>query len=374
MSTVAYQGPLLDYSGYGEANRHFVAALQAAGVGVAGQLVAYSKDRADYGTLGPVVEQALQNRDHYKIKILHVTPDEIERLSEPGKYQIAHFFWETDKIPPAFVDGLNRVDEIWTGSEANKAAIKRGGVDKPVYIFPQPIETDRVWPEKYQLPNFDGFLFYSIFEWTDRKNPAALLRAYYQAFQKTDNVGLLIKTYFRNFNLSNKRMIRDQLHKIQAEFGGAENTPPVFLYLDLMDRQQIMRLHSTGDVYVSAHRGEGWGVPQVEAMLCGNMVISTGFGGVHEYMDNGVDAVLLPYKLQPLRGMEHASHFYTTDQRWAEIKVEDLAAAMNKAYKQPAAAREAIAEAGQQLVHNEFNLRAVGERMAQRIAEIEAAL
>lgn len=42
---------LLDYSGYGEANRHFVAALKAAGVDVHGELVAYSKERADYGTL-----------------------------------------------------------------------------------------------------------------------------------------------------------------------------------------------------------------------------------------------------------------------------------------------------------------------------------
>jgi glycosyltransferase involved in cell wall biosynthesis len=372
--TIAYQGPLLDYSGYGEANRHFVAALEAAGVDVAGELVAYSKDRADYGTLGPIVTKALQNKSHYKIKVIHTTPDEIERLKTPGKYHIAHFFWETDKIPKVFADGLNLVDEIWTGSEANKAAIIKGGVDKPVYIFPQPIETEREWPAKYELPGFDGFLFYSVFEWTDRKNPEALLRAYYTAFKKTDNVGLLLKTYFRNFNLSNKRMIRAAVAKVQAEFGGAENCPPVFLYLDLMDRQQIMRLHATGDVYVSAHRGEGWGVPQVEAMLAGHMIISTGFGGVHEYLKDEKNAMLIPYKLQPLKGMDHASHFYANDQRWAEIDHTVLGRVMQETYARPAAWRQKIAKAGHKVTVDKFNLERVGGLMAKRLAEIEESL
>lgn len=372
--TVAYQGPMLDYSGYGEANRHFVAALDAAGVDVAGELVAYSRDKADYGTLGPIVTKALQNKAHYKIKIMHTTPDEFERLKTPGKYHIAHFFWETDKIPQVFADGLNLVDEIWTGSEANKAAIIKGGVDKPVHIIPQPIETEREWPAKYELPDFDGFLFYSVFEWTDRKNPEALLRAYYTAFKKTDNVGLLLKTYFRNFNLSNKRMIRQAVAKVQAEFGGPENVPPVFLYLDLMDRQQIMRLHATGDVYVSAHRGEGWGVPQVEAMLAGHMIISTGFGGMHEYVENGKNAILIPYKMQPLKGMAHSSHFYSNDQRWAEIEVKDLAVAMDAAYRSPSDKVAKVAKAGHDLVVDQFNLQRVGKLMADRLAEIEETL
>lgn len=371
--TVAYQGPLLDYSGYGEANRHFVAALQAAGVDVAGELVAYSKDRADYGTLGPVVTSALQNKSHYKIKIIHTTPDEIERLKTPGKYHIAHFFWETDKIPKVFADGLNLVDEVWTGSLANKEAIIKGGVDKPIHIFPQPIETEREWPPRYELPEFDGFLFYSIFEWTDRKNPEALLRAYYSAFKKTDKVGLLIKTYFRNFTLSNKRMIRSAIHKIQEEFGGAENTPPVFVYLDLMDRQQIMRLHATGDVFVSAHRGEGWGVPQAEAMLAGNMVISTGYGGIHEWVADKQHAILLGYKLQPLKGMSHASHFYSSDQRWADIDTAHMQRALHMAYTNRAMT-DKIAKAGQARVLDQFNLERVGKLMAERLREIEATL
>lgn len=370
---VCYQGPLLDYSGYGEANRHFVAALIAAGVDVTAELVTYAKERADYGTLGPIVTKALQNRAHYKIKIMHTTPDEFERLKEPGKYHIAHFFWETDKLPEVFVQGLNLVNEIWTGSEANKSAILKSGVDKPVHIIPQPIETEREWPASYELPGIPAFTFYSIFEWTDRKNPAALLRAYYGEFRKDENVCLLIKTYFRNFNLSNKRMIRDTISKIQAEFGGPENTPPVFVYLDLMDRQQIMRFHMTGDCYVSAHRGEGWGVPQAEAMLAGRPIISTGYGGIHEYLEAGKNAMLIKYTMVPLKGMDHSSHFYTNDQLWAEVDGLALRENIRFAFNNPEEMHK-IGVAGQTTVLEQFNLERVGGLMATRLAEIEASL
>lgn len=368
---VAYQGPLKDYSGYGEANRHAVAALYAAGVQVAAQLVRYTSEPSDFGSIGRLMDELLLNEVPYRIKIMHTTPDEFKRLMEPGKYHIAHFFWETDKIPKSYADGLNLVDEIWTGSQDNAAAIKAGGVDKPVYIYPQAIETDRDWPEPYQIADFNGTLFYSIFEWTDRKNPDALLKAFWKEFEGREDVGLLIKTYFRNFTLQNKKMIRSKIEMLKAQVG-IEKFPPVFLYLDLMDREQMMRIHRTGDIYVSAHRGEGWGVPQVEAALAGRPVISTGYGGCHEYFTKEA-MYRLPYQMVPLKGMSHAGNLYGSDQKWADVQIDDVQAAMAWAVDN-SKAREDMAEAGQLVVNDKFNLAAVGKLMADRLREIEEGL
>lgn len=371
---VAYQGPLKDYSGYGEANRHAVAALDAAGVNVCAKLVRYTSEPSDFGEMGKVVDRLIRNDDYYKIKIMHTTPDEFARLREPGKYHIAHFFWETDKIPKVFADGFSNVDEIWTGSQANVDAIKSMGVDKPVYIFPQATQTDRDWPPAYELAGLptDGFLFYSIFEWTDRKNPKALLDAYLSEFQNNEPVGLLLKTYFRNFTLQNKRLIRDKIAIIKSQLS-LKSYPQIFLYLDLMDRDQLMRIHSTGDCYVSAHRGEGWGVPQVEAMLAGNPVISTNYGGVHEFLKNDDTAKLLSNKMIPLRGMDHSQHFYTPDQKWAEVDQKELRKAMRWAYENRDEAAQMGARGSKSAVE-QFNFETVGKMMADRLKEIEASL
>jgi glycosyltransferase involved in cell wall biosynthesis len=362
---------MFDYSGYGETSRHHLAALVSVGIKVNGELVRYTSEPSDYGKMTQIVKDSLAEQGSYRIKLIHTTPDEYKRLVEPGKYNIGLFYWETDRVPKAYADGLNLVDEIWTGSVDNLNAIRAGGVEKPVYIFPQPIETDRAWPEPYELPDFDGKLFYSIFEWTDRKNPETLLQAFWKEFEGRSDVGLLIKTYFRNFTLQNKKMIRDKINGLKAQ-SSIKEFPPTYLYLDLMDREQIMRLHKTGDIYVSAHRGEGWGVPQVEAALAGNAVISTGYGGCHDYFDN--DSMRrLPYTMKHLRGMDHAGNLYTPEQRWADVDIVDLRDAMAWTINSPVESNK-MAKMGTQVVKEKFGLEVVGNLMADRLITVSEGL
>lgn len=371
---VCYLGPLKDYSGYGEANRHFVAALDEAGVTVIPELVSYSREASDFGALGARLEPLYANKADYRIKILHTTPNVFKRYIEPGKYHIAHFFWETDLVPPAFADGLRLCDEIWTGSEANKKAILSAGVDKPVHIFPQAIEVDRAPVEPFLTPGIkeDALIFYSIFEWTDRKNPAGLLQAYWEEFQDDENVALIIKTYFNGFGLGSRRMIRQQVEHLKSR-SGLSKFPPVFLYLDLMDRAEIERLHATGHVYVSAHRGEGWGVPQVEAALSGNAMIATGYGGCHEYFTDGSNAVIIPFDMTRLKGMEHSSQWYTSDQHWAEPDMDAFRAALRDSYENPQKMQK-IGKKAQNFVKKTFNFGTVGKMLADRLKEIERTL
>lgn len=373
---ICYLGPLRDYSGYGEANRHIVAALDAAGVNVIASLVSYASENSEFGPLGETVTRLLANSGDYKIKFIHTTPDQYKRHMEEGKFHIGHFFWETDVVPHEYARGLELMDEIWTGSKANAAAIKKAGVKTPVFIFPQPIEIDREWGEPYIIPDFqaEDYLFYSIFEWTERKNPEALLTAYWRQFQENQKVGLLIKTYFRNFSLSSKQEIHRHIRKIKEKCAseyGITNFAPVFVYLDLMDRQHINRLHKTGDAFVSAHRGEGWGVPQVEAALAGNLVISTGYGGCHEYFSDSKNALILDYEMVPVAGMDHAENLYSSDQNWAEVDSADLMRSLQFAFDGRA---KHIATEGHRLVREQFNFKKVGDAMMERLKVIEAAL
>lgn len=369
---VAYCGPLFDYSGYGEANRHAAAALHIAGVNVIGQVVRYTADPSDFGTLGQIVEGLTHNKGDYRIKILHTTPDQYKKYMEPGKYHIGHFFWETDTVPEDFAKGLALMDEIWTGSEANADAIRKAVPDSIIRIYPQAIETVRDFSmDPYELPDFDGHLFYSIFEWTDRKNPLGLLDAYYREFQNGENVGLLIKTYFKNFDYVNKRMIRQQIEEFKLK-SGLEKFPRVFLYLDLMDRHHISRLHVTGDTYVSPHRGEGWGLPIVEAALAGNPVIATGYGGAPEWMKKNNAGMILDYTMVPLDGMSHSARWYDRAQKWAEPDQEAIRANMRLAYENGPEIIN-MAARGQAYVMENFALGPVGAEMAGRLERITSA-
>jgi hypothetical protein len=78
---IKYTGCAKDYSGYGEAVRHDIAALHQAGVEVSTEIPMYVHEIADFGFLGRLAT-SLENRhqqwelsDTYRIKILHTTPN-----------------------------------------------------------------------------------------------------------------------------------------------------------------------------------------------------------------------------------------------------------------------------------------------------------
>lgn len=375
MTTVCYQGPLHDFSGYGEACRNIVSALDHVGVNVVGRSLRYSSvTGVDFGATGTVVDACCSKSDSYRIKVLHVTPDEIPRLLNPDDYNVATVFWETDRLPPVFVAGLKDVNEIWTGSSANVDALRKSGITKPVFVFPQPMTTDIYCVEPYnssQTDGFTGWLFYSIFEYTNRKNPELLLHAYLNEFTQGENVGLLLKTYFQSFTPTNFAKIRDRVIDIVAEHGVP--SAKVFLELNPLSYSQIQGIHKRGDCYVTAHRGEGWGLPTVEAMSNGNPAITTGYGGCAEYITDWMNGLKLPYTMIPVTGMEHNLRYYQPDQNWASVTEQDLRDKLRYAWEHQDVMTK-IGESGRTLVRDRFNYTTVGDMMKQRLAAIEASL
>lgn len=366
---VKYTGPALDYSGYGEANRHDIAALHSAGIGIKTQIPKYTLEIADFGRLGELCASLQETPIDYDIQIIHTTPNVYQQYMEPGKYHIGRAFWETDKVPLDFALNLQRMDEIWTGSEFNKQAMVNAGITQPIYIIPEAIDPIAPIAKPYLDPAPGCFKFYSIFEWTERKNPNALLEAYFLEFQNEDNVFLAMKTYVDNFTPEKKMEIRTMIRKVKNRLN-LPRFPKAGIYTNLMDRHQVYRFHNTFDCFVSAHRGEGWGIPQMEAMLTEHPIISTNCGGIHEYLTDGKDAMLIPYKLVPLVDNTRNRQWYTPDQKWADCDIPTLRQAMRKMYQKQDLAKE-IGLNAKLTVISKFSFRAVGERMLDRLMTIQ---
>lgn len=364
-----YVSPCLDYSGYGEAARHDIGALVSAGINVTCKIPHYTNETTDFGQLGEMVK-SLENLDlPYRIKVIHTTPDQFAKYYEEGKYHIGRVIWETDKLPPDFAQGCELMDEIWTASEFNKQAIINAGVTKPIYVIQEAIDVnfDISSVNPFMCGADPYFSFYSIFEWTERKNPDALLRSYWTEFGKQDNVCLVLKTYVDSFSVAKRREITLALNAIKASLG-LDYYAPVFLYRDLLQRGQMYRFHKSFNCYVSTHRGEGWGVPQTEAMLLGKPIISTDLGGVHEYAHDNIDAFLLPYTMAQVQNTRN-TQWYLPDQNWGQVQIDDVRAAMRHVYENQAEAIE-VGRRARDNVIEQLSLETVGKKMLERLQEI----
>lgn len=364
---VKYTGPWGDYSGMGEANRNYVMALDKVGVDVLPERTIHVKDIADYGRGFKRCYDLSKKSPDYLVKIIHTTPDLILQHIEPLKYHIGHFFWETDKIPTAWAWYLNLMNEVWTGSELGKENLKKSGVRAPIFVFPEAVDTEIGEPKKYErLKRSKDYLFYSIFDWTERKNPKALLQAYWKEFEKNQSVTLLLKTYYQGFNRAGAEYIKKTIRQWKEELD-QDIYPRVLLCTDLLSKEEVIRLHATGDCFVSAHRGEGWGIPQTEAMLFKNPVISTGYGGIHEWLTNE-QMFLVKWKIIPVFNMENAKH-YEPDQHWADIDISDLREKMRFVFENRQKAYH-IAQKATNFVNKTFCYETVGNMMKTRLEEI----
>lgn len=363
---IKFVSPALDYSGYGECSRHYIGAMLAAKINLTCRIPKYTKEQSDYDNLGKIANQLEDKPLNYGIVVVHTTPDQFKRYAEEDKYNIGMCFWETDTIPPDFAQGCMAMDEIWTGSEFNAQAIRNAGVDKPIHIIPEAIDADiqtsKIKPYKSKADK--SYTFYSIFEWTERKNPDALLRAYWQEFTEKDNVSLVIKTYLDDFTVAKRREISQAIGSIKTQCE-LDYYAPVYLYRDLMNRSQIYRLHKSFDCFVSTHRGEGWGIPQMEAMLMGKPIISSDLGGIHEYLTNKKDAVLLPVSMTSVTNTRNNS-WYLPEQKWGAVDIKDVREAMRWVYEHKDQASK-IGTNAAKTVNKEFSFEAVGKKIKERL-------
>lgn len=370
---IKYTGALKDYSGYGEAGRHDVLSLLSAGVGITAEIPKYTMELTDFGVMGNKCVECENLPLDYQIKILHVTPNVYPQYYEKGKYHIGRVIWETDKLPEDFAKGAELCDEIWTASEFNKKAIEKAGVTKPIYIIPEAIveNPEFVAIAPYTVENKTDYKFYSMFEWTERKNPLALLEIFWREFENVDGVSLTIKTYVDNFRPEKQKEIYDMIQGLKSRMG-LKKYAKVFLVMKLMDRHQIYRFHKTFDCFVSAHRGEGWGIPQMEAMYMGKPIISTNCGGVHDHLTHEV-AHLIDYKLVPLQGNTRNRQWYGTDQNWAEVDTDSFRKSMREVYENQKEAKE-MGKKAHNFVLKHFETKVVGKLMSDRLLQIEKNL
>lgn len=369
---VKYTGTFTDYSGYGQANRNFITALFLANIKTTTELVVQVQERGKFGWIGELCKALENNLIRYKIKIIHLTPDMYPRYMEAGKYHIGHLFWETDRLPKTWVAPCNQMDEIWTASEKQAQMIKASGVKVPIYWFPQPVEVTAAYKNltPYTLNGFNGFLFYSIFQWIERKNPKALVQAYWKAFSGKTDVGLLLKTYRVNYSPEENQLIKEDIYRWKQEVK-LDHYPRIFMLKKLMATPDMFRLHATGDAYVTTTRGEGWCIPAVEAMLMGNPVIGLDKTGFADYMS---EETYFPCKTKEEQVVQVPwIPWYTEEQNWLEISEPDLIKQMQWVYNNQIKAKE-VGSKAREFVEENFNFWAVGAKMRERLEEIESKL
>jgi len=356
---VVWRGPVQDMSGYGTASRGYVLALDRQGVDVKVEMYTQrgfpytgrGRPGRESGRLSALIgKRYAVNKP--KVLIWHGSPWLIDarNLKDTFDRIILNTVWETNRIPRAWVPVIRQFDCVCIPSMMNESAVRSSGVAVPVFVVPHGVDTHLFRPdnEKLRIHETDGkFVFVSVFDFQHRKNPETLLRAYWEQFQKHDNAVLVIKT----FPGTRKRpgvMPEAAIQEYKKRLGFGNGTAPLVVLPRRLDERMYRGLHALGDAFVLPTRGEGVGLPFLEALASGVPVIATRWGGQTDFA-NDRNSFLVDYRLEePMRSMgsKHAiaplyrGLFDSRDQLWAEADIHDLRRKMKQAFDNPELCRQ----------------------------------
>jgi glycosyltransferase involved in cell wall biosynthesis len=352
VTKINYCGAIYEVSGYGEFARYFIYALNKAGADIGVEPIVISPQKLDYGKKSKVCERLLNKGGKAQINVINMIPPLFKRYKKSNAINVGFTMWEADRLPPIWTKLCNEMDAIMTPCKWNVEVFKNSGVTVPIYHVPAGIDREEIPEKKYH--NSKTFRFYSIFQWLERKCPQGLVKAFMSEFTREDDVELVLKTYVRDKGQDNKRVLEQEIDRIRDEMKLKEKDhAPIRLITDLLSDKQMTELHQKSHCFVLPHRGEGWGMPHMSAMLHGRPVIATGYSGNMDFM-NEDNSFLIDYQLTPCCNVGAFAPFYNGRMWWAEPNLAELASVMRYVYQNQEPALD-LGKTGREHIIENFN-------------------
>jgi len=189
--------------------------------------------------------------------------------------------WEFGALPAEWLKQLARVDEVWAPSEyVRRVYVESGVAPQKVKVVPNGIDPERFHPNvaPLKLGTTKSFKFLFVGGTIHRKGPDLLLQAFLDSFTAADDVCLVIKDF------GGQSVYAGQTFEAQIKAAQSRpNAPEIFYLNEELSPEALPGLYTACDCLVHPYRGEGFGLPVLEAMACGLSVVVTGGGSTDDF-------------------------------------------------------------------------------------------
>lgn len=312
----------LNATGYGQSARDYIFALHS--------LNKYNISLDCFGVLDkkPITEDQFSVLNRMKdnnlgsnsVKIFHCLP-ELQNRKSRCHANISLVVYETYDPPSYWTSILNKSNAVIVPSWFNYELLNHSGLKVPLYRIPHCLDFDKYNINVTPSNSYSEFTFLFFASWKDRKGGEELIEAYFEEFDKNDNVRLVLKT--------NVQKARKYVSQLQGRYKKKE-LPPISFENNILKDNDLPNFFKSFDCLVLPTKGEGFGLPVLQSLAVGVPVITTYFSGLKDIVNNDNAVLIEPEGLILKRQMDNYPQF--ANKKWAFVSVRSIREKMRYAY------------------------------------------
>ncbi|MBR52374.1 hypothetical protein CMK19_01225 [Candidatus Poribacteria bacterium] len=348
---VIVRAPLLTISGYGVHSRQlFEWALSREDFEVSAQCLPWgvtpwliNKDDKD-GLVGQIMARSVDPTQQSKFDISF-------QIQLPNEWDpnIAQFnvgvtaAVETDRCHPSWIQNCNTMDLVIVPSQHTKnVLISSGQLTTPVVVVSESyynvIDSPDLEPLDVDFQTDFNFLVFGQFTGNnpenDRKNLFYTVKWLCEEFADNENVGIVLKVNSGRATKIDKAVTSKTLTQLLHQVRGDRKGPKIYLLHGNLSEEEIARLylHPKIKAMVSLTRGEGFGLPLLEAAASGLPVIATNWSGHMDFLGLG-KFIGVEHVLSPIHPSRIDHQIFVEGSRWASVSEKDAKKKVRKFYE-----------------------------------------
>jgi glycosyltransferase involved in cell wall biosynthesis len=382
------RAPLLSVSGYGVHSRQIFSFLENSEMNfeIETQIVNWGNtpwmidSDLENGMIGRIMSRtAGENTEPADVSIQVQLPDEWDSNLARVNIGVSAVV-ETDVCNPSWVESCNKMDAVIVPSDHAKRCLERSGellVDVhviPEWFFGEIL--DKRNDEFLETLDIDtSFNFLIISQLTDqspdldRKNLMYTIKWICEEFRDDPEVGIILKTNHGRGTHIDRTLTSNIIRKVVSEVRPGP-FPKVHLIHGNLTPGEISSLYKKDSVkcLVNLTKGEGFGLPILEAAASNLPVIVTDWSAHTEFLSIG-KFLKVDYDIISVPESKIDNRIFVPGAKWAMPKEESFKSRARKFRRKPAKVQEWAQDLGEK-IRSEYSSASISKKYEKVVREI----
>ncbi len=382
--TVLFRAPALSLSGYGTHARQIFRWLKDRDIDLTVDLTPWGitswhvNPDAEGGLIGEIMKRTGNPKKTPDVTISLQLPNEWQPVSGAINVGMSAIV-ETDRCLPAWVDACNRMDRVIVPSRFSESVLRASGkltVDTRVVheSFPDEIlkiDTGLELPEVKTPVNF-----LMVGQVTgmkpdlDRKNLFYAVKWFCEEFSGRNDVSLIIKTNLGTNSSYHRNQLNSIFGAVLKEVRKGNQFPLVHLVNGEMTTQEMAQLYRSKKIkaLITLTRGEGFGLPILEAAASDLPVICVDWSGHMDFMGLGKH-ISIQHSLVEIPQERVDGSIFIKGSKWAQANEADFKKKVRKFYASYETPRKWAIDLGK-TVREKFSFDAIAAQYDKELGDL----